>query len=184
MRRFLAPLLIAWLAIGLASAEAQVTPGCISPPANTACAQIQGFVASAKTTLAVSSASSNVALPATGSTLNVLIQNTGSTDANLVLGLTNGTVATTSNPMLSAGQWMWLPQGSNAYLAAITASSTTNLTIWSGSGPPAVVYANGTVTLAAGTSVTISGPVTTTPAATRIGRWSPQRPARNSLRPT
>ena len=78
---------------------------------NTACAQIQGFVASAKTTLAVSSASSNVALPATGSTLNVLIQNTGSTDADLVLGLTNGTVATTSNQVLSAGQWMWFPQG-------------------------------------------------------------------------
>ena len=165
MRRFVAPLTGAWLALAalLGPVAAQI-PGC--PTVGSNCVTIQGFQPLTKTTLAVSSTSSNVALPTFGASYNVLITNAGSTDAYLLLGTTSGVVATTSNPILAAGQSVWLPQGTNAYVAAITASSTTNLTIQSGAGTPTIVTAQGTFSLAPGTSVSISGTVTTTPAAT------------------
>ena len=165
MPRFLASLIGACLALAalLGPVAAQI-PGC--PTVGSNCVTIQGFQPLTKTTLAVSSASSNVALPTPGASYNVLITNAGSTDAYLLLGTTSGVVATTSNPILPAGQSAWFPQGTNAYVAAITASSTTNLTIQSGAGTPTIVTAQGTFSLAPGTSVSITGTVTTTPAAT------------------
>ena len=105
-------------------------------------------------TLAVTNSTGNVALPA-GATIEVF--NVGANTAYLALG-NAGVTATTGGIPLASGSWIGLAPGTDSYLAAITGSSTTSLTIIGGSGLPAgaVAGAGGgiatTVTLAAGTA--------------------------------
>ena len=99
-----------------ASVSASVTP--FTPNGNTA-------------TLAVTNASGNVALPAGAS---VMVSNVGSTNtAYIALSVGAGT-ATTAGIAIPAGGAVGLTVGSNTYINAITASSTTTLNIAGGAG--------------------------------------------------
>jgi hypothetical protein len=80
--------------------------------------------------LAVSNASANVALPA-GTV--VAVANTGATDASIKLSVGAGTAATTDF-ILKAGATVGLTVGSNTFINAITAASTTTLSLAGGTG--------------------------------------------------
>lgn len=96
-----------------------------------ASASIAGFTPNGSVaSLSVSNASSNVALP---SGTVVAVANTGSTDASIKLSVGAGTAATTDF-ILKAGATVGLTVGTNTYINAITASSTTTLSIAGGSG--------------------------------------------------
>ena len=84
------------------------------------------------TPLSVSSTSSNTAI--SGSDPVQMITNVGSVTAYVNLGTSAAVVATTSDIPISAGASVPLTVGSNTYLAAITASSTTTLNIAGGTG--------------------------------------------------
>lgn len=88
-----------------------------------------GYVA-----LAVSGSSSNVALPQNTTTFNVLtIANTGMVDAYIAQGGSTIT-ATNADVIVRAGTTITLIV-TGTYVAAITASSTTNLDIFQANGP-------------------------------------------------
>lgn len=91
-------------------------------------------------TLAVTNSSANVALP-TGS--EIVVWNTGNVSAYVNLGGV-AVAATTSQIPVQPGSWISLAPGSSGYIAAITASGTTNLTIGAGSG---LVTGGGTTSL-------------------------------------
>lgn len=98
-------------------------------------------------TLAVTTSSANVALPA-GTT--VVVYNTGANNASIALGTSNAVTATTSEDQISAGCYATYVVGSNTYLAAITVTSTTSLVLSGGTGLPSAGCApNVTVTGAA-----------------------------------
>lgn len=127
----------------------------------------QAFNASGTTTLAVSAASGNVALPSSDKT--VVVQNTGSVTAYVFIAAGSGTVATTSNTPVLAGDTVVLSAGiGGTYLAAITSSSTTNLTITTGQGIPLLLNALnvtiGQVTANPPTSGTFTATQVTVPA--------------------
>jgi|SRR5579859_1690331 len=82
-------------------------------------------------TLSVTNSSGNVALP-TG--VAIVVYNTGTNNAFVKLGTSNAVTATTSEDVVSPGCYSSYTVGSNTYLAAITASSTTSLIISGGSG--------------------------------------------------
>jgi Pectate lyase superfamily protein len=90
------------------------------------------------TTLSVSAASSNVVLP--GNIFNGVIANvcnTGTVDAFVAMGNSSGIVATTSGTRIPANQGcVPLNPVGQTYLAGITASSTTTITISVGQGTP------------------------------------------------
>lgn len=96
-------------------------------------ASISGFTPGGTyaTPLSVSGTSANVALPA-GAT--VVVYNTGSVAAFTKLGTSNAVTATTADDQIAPGGWMSFTVGSNTFLAAITASSTTALNISGGTG--------------------------------------------------
>lgn len=81
-------------------------------------------------TLAVTSSTGNVALP-TGTV--VAVTNTGATDCSIKLSVGASTAATT-DWILKSGAAVGLTVGSNTYINAITASSTTTLSIAGGTG--------------------------------------------------
>lgn len=97
----------------------------------TASASISGFTPSGTVaSLSVTSSTGNVALPA-GTVVSVT--NTGSNTAFYNLSVGAGTAATT-DAALVAGATVGLTVGSNTYINAITASSTTTLRMAGGSG--------------------------------------------------
>jgi len=83
--------------------------------------------------LSVSNSSSRVALPTSGPT--ALIVNTGANTAYLAFGSSSVTAATTGI-LLSPGCSTAFNVNGQTYIAAITASSTTTLSVTSGSGLP------------------------------------------------
>lgn len=107
--------------------------------------------------LAVSSVTSNVALPTTTVPFGAAtIFNKGTTDAYVALGVGNTTAATTSSTLVPAGAAITIWINQNTYLAAITASSTTNLVVYQATGPvdfAASSSGGGTVTIGPGSSV-------------------------------
>jgi hypothetical protein len=137
-----------WFAEPIFSALAQV-PGCPTFATPT-CVQQQTFGPTGTTTLSASSVSSNVALPASGSNLTVLVVNGGSVTGYVALGTSNSVVATTSSVPILPGASIALVQGTNTYLAGITASGTAALTITSGTGVPQVVFGQFTGSTTAG----------------------------------
>ena len=137
-----------------------VTGGVAVPVTGTLSASIGAFAPTpGYASLSVSAASSRVALP-TGA--DVIVTNVGANPAYVLLG--NGSVtATTSDDILQPNQWMEYAVGSNVDLAAITASSTTTLTLSGGAGiaagsigPLATQPISGTVTANAGTNLNTS----------------------------
>jgi hypothetical protein len=85
-----------------------------------------GYWSDVKTyTLAVTNASAALDLSAVSDKLEIIIQNTGSADAYFNLGAT----ATTSSFLLRVGESITLVNSSFNTISAITAASTTNLTI-------------------------------------------------------
>jgi len=119
-------------------------------------ASLSGFApAGAYATLSVSTTSGNVALPA-GST--IVVYNTGANAAFVKLGASGG-AATTGNDMVAPGGALALTVGTNAYLAAITASGTTMLNISGGAGLPTGWGggSGGGGTVAQGTAAAASG---------------------------
>lgn len=102
------------------------------PVTGTFSATLSGFAPNGNyATLSASGVSSNVALP---SGTVVLVQNVGTNTAYVNLGTTNAVTATTSQIAVPASSWIAFTVGSNTYLAGITASSTTTLTLAGGSG--------------------------------------------------
>jgi hypothetical protein len=85
-------------------------------------------------TLAVTSVSARVAIPA-GAPTTIVVYNTGANNAFVALG-SAAVVATTTNDVVGAGCWLGFATGANVDVAAITASSTTTLVITSGAGLP------------------------------------------------
>jgi hypothetical protein len=154
-RFFIASLLFAALTLGL------------PPPSE---AQQNGFNATGSASLSVSGTSSTVALPNTSPV--AIITNTGSNTAYVKFGISTVTATTSSIPLLAGYTIAFQVPAGSTTLAAITSTSTTALTIITGSGPPFVAQVgtgggSGTVTsvaLADGSTVpiyTISGsPVT------------------------
>lgn len=88
--------------------------------------------------LSVSNVTSNVQLTGTQST--VILWNIGATEAFYKIGSTSNTTATTSDYSIPAGSAMVLNVPQNAYIAAITASSTTTIRITQGIGFPGIAY--------------------------------------------
>jgi len=148
MRRFLSSLILIFLATVAAAAQS-VQP--FSPTAT-------------PVTLAVTASSARVALPSTSPT--ALIVNTGSNAAYIVLG-NSSVVATTSNLLLNPGCPFAHNSSGQTYLAAITATSTTTLSISTGSGLPTLPNSgcvisgviSGTVTANQGTAGANAWPV-------------------------
>lgn len=102
------------------------------PVTGTFSATLGGFAPNGNyATLAVSNSTGNVALPAG---VVVLVQNIGATTAYVNLGTSNAVTATTAQIQVPASSWIALTVGSNTYLAGITASSTTTLTLIGGAG--------------------------------------------------
>jgi hypothetical protein len=96
-------------------------------------ASLSGFQPTpAYATLAVSTTSSRVALPA-GTV--VVVYNTGSNPAYVSLGGSSAT-ATASGDVIQPSSWMAFTVGSNTYLAAIETAGSTALNISGGSGLP------------------------------------------------
>jgi hypothetical protein len=91
----------------------------------------QGITPCASATLSVSGTSSNVQLSACGET--ALLWNVGTQELFYTIGAASNTAATTSSNSLPGNSFVVL-NVSNAklYLAAITATSTTNLRITQG----------------------------------------------------
>ena len=116
------------LAIGLACPALAQVSGAFS-------ATLSGFQpTSAYSQLAVSTVSSRVMLPF-GTT--VIVYNTGASAAYVTLGDSTVT-ATTSGALIQPQSWMAFTSGSNTYLAGVTSSGTTALTIsggMAGAGP-------------------------------------------------
>jgi len=83
--------------------------------------------------LSVTNSSSNVALP-TGT--EVVVYNVGANAVYVKLGTSNAVTATTSDDYISAGGALALTVGSNTYIAAITAASTSTLNVSGGAGLP------------------------------------------------
>jgi hypothetical protein len=114
--------------------------------------------ATSNTSLAVTTASANVALPA-GTT--VVVQNTGANTAFVTFSVGAGTATTSGYPVLpntNAG----FAVGSNTFINAITAASTTTILVSGGTGFPAIAGGGsgggggggGAVTVADGADVT------------------------------
>lgn len=115
--------------------------GCSSPVA---------FTPTGSASLAVSSASSRVALPAGA---NVLLVNNGTTDLAFKLGNSSVTAATTDFS-LPAGRAIVVAAGANTHVAAITSSATTTLQVTTGSGSPVISGGGGAGGSGGGTTVT------------------------------
>ena len=92
------------------------------------------FAVSGNTTLNVTTTSANVALPSAGTV--VVVKNLGAAVEYVVLGVGSGTTATTAGTPLQPGEWGAFAQGSNTYLAAITAAGTTTNSVITGVGQP------------------------------------------------
>lgn len=121
-------------------AFAQPAPlGC--PPGNVPCTAIMQFQpAGAPVTLSVSTTSANVQLGAAATNYSALVSNTGSNGAFVALGGAGVTATTSSPAYVPAGGFLNLAVGTATYIAAITASSTTSLTISTGTGVPQIAY--------------------------------------------
>lgn len=116
-------------------------------------ASVSGFTPNGSVaSLSVTSSTGNVALP-TGTVVSVT--NTGSNTAYYNLSVGAGTAATT-DAALVAGATVGLTVGSNTYINAITASSTTTLRLAGGAGLVSG-YGGGSSGGGAGGAVTASG---------------------------
>jgi hypothetical protein len=102
------------------------------PISGTVSASIGGFAPTPAytTPLSVSTTSARVAAP---SGTVAVVYNVGSNDAYVTLG-NSSVAATTSDDVVKAGGWMAFTLGSNAYVAAITASGSTTLNVSGGQG--------------------------------------------------
>jgi len=145
-----------------------------------------------QTTLAVTNSSANAALPASVVPYGaVTIYNKGANDAYVALGVDNTAAATTASTLVVAGTSITIYAGSaSTYLAAITASSTTTLVVYQGTGPVALsggaagAGAGGATTVADGANV-VEGATTDAAAAAggtgtisaKLRRLSTQLPA-------
>lgn len=122
--------ILAFFAPALLALYCLAAPATAAPPAPVGTSVLAGY-----TPLSVTSASARVALPADISLyVAVTIYNSGSTDAFFALGSSSVT-ATTSSTSLPAGTYLTVWVGTNTYVAAITASSTTTLKLYQANGP-------------------------------------------------
>lgn len=108
---------------------------------------VAGFNPTGQALLSVSNVSSNVALgtnsTSTPPATTALVRNTGTVDARIALG-GSGVAATTSSFLIQAGTSQVIQIGSQTFIAAITAASTTTLDISTGTGTPAVAGSSST----------------------------------------
>jgi hypothetical protein len=112
-----------------------VTGGVPMPVSGTFSASLGGFAPGGSyiSPLSVTNSSSNAALP-TGA--EVVVYNVGANAVYVKLGTSNAVTATTSDDYISAGGALALTVGSNTYIAAITAASTSTLNVSGGTGLP------------------------------------------------
>ena len=118
--------------------------------------------------LSVSSSSARVAFPSPGPT--ALIVNTGSNVAYLNFGSSTVT-ATTGGYLLGVGCSMAYNVSGQTYVAAITASSTTTLSITTGSGIPSLPPNNCTQSVTIPGTVTVAGTVTANQGTAGAAAW-------------
>ncbi len=115
-------------------------------------------------TLAVTSATGNVALPAGGGSA-VAVSNLGSQTAFVNFGTSNAVTATVSQIPIAGGQTIAFTIGANTYLAGITAApNTTTLTLSGGVG--AYSGTGGSVSVTAPPNDVLAGPTNFTGAGT------------------
>ena len=118
--------------------------------------------------LSVSNVSARVAFPSPGPT--ALIVNTGSNVAYLNFGSSTVT-ATTGGYLLGVGCSMAYNVSGQTYVAAITASSTTTLSITTGSGIPSLPPNNCTQAVTIPGTVTVAGTVTANQGTAGAAAW-------------
>lgn len=96
-------------------------------------AALPAIAPTSEVSLAVSTVSSNIQIPATGTPVQVLVTNAGPLMAYVVLGTTNAVTATTATgtPILPYSS-LPLTLGGNTWLAAITQGNSTVLLITAG----------------------------------------------------
>lgn len=134
-------------------AEAQTQPGCVQ--VGVPCTSVAGFFPTGAADLAASSVSARVAFPTTGSNLIAVVQNTGAVTAYVVAGNSSVTATTAGTPVLPGGTVL-VPVALNTYIAGITASGSTSLTVQTGTGQPALMALLGGVAVTAVTSPNVS----------------------------
>lgn len=143
MRLFLASLAVLLALAG--GVEAQPAPqGC--PPGQVPCTAIQGFTVTGDATISAGTSTSNTALGSSGTNLTALVVNAGVVDAFVAFGdssVTATTTVTATNYLVPASRAVAVPIGTGTYIAAITASSTAALTIYTGTGVPNINWAKG-----------------------------------------
>lgn len=103
-------------------------------------ASIAAFLPTGHTTLAVTVATGNVAFGSADNSL--VLRNIGSQACYFKLGAAGVTAATTDF-YLAAGDWCCLDRTGQVRIAAITASGTTTLEIWTGTGLASLSQAGG-----------------------------------------
>lgn len=124
------------------------------------------FSPTGQTTLSVTTASGRVAFATPGPT--ALIINTGANAAYLKFGGSTVT-ATTSNYLLNPGCAMAWDVNGQGYVAAITGSSTTTLSVATGGGVPTLQNSGCSVTLSG--TVVVSGTVTANQGTAGASAW-------------
>lgn len=108
--------------------------------------------ATSNTPLSVTTSSASVALPAG---VTQIVQNTGANTVYLALGVGSATATTAGYPLL-ANDKIALAPATNTFIAGITASGTSTLTISGGSGFPALAGTGGGGSGAATTTTAVS----------------------------
>ena len=126
---------IAALLCAIGVAHAQV-PGCVVAGAQ--CVMLQAFTPIATAPLPVSVVSNAVAFPSLGPTLGLMVVNQGPSTAYLATGSAS-IVATIYGTPIAPGQSLYLPEGANTTIAAVTASGVASLALTSGTGAPLIL---------------------------------------------
>lgn len=99
-------------------------------PALAAPAIYAAFSPTGEARLTVTTTSSNVLIPQTGTPTIARITNVGSTNVFVLMGVGSGTVATVATGLIVApGTTMYLSIGSNTYVSAITANSSSPVVV-------------------------------------------------------
>ena len=127
------------------------------------------FSPNGSATLSVSGSSSRVAFPTSGPT--ALIINVGSNAAYLKFG-SSAVVATTSGYLLNPGCSVAYDISGQGYVAGITASSTTSLSVLTGAGIP-TLPPSGCTSAGGSSSTTITAPLGNQSPATSVSVTGP-----------
>ena len=135
--------MLRWLKVllavaGLLSADVAIAAAPPSPPPIS--------VLGGTTSLAVTSVTANVVLPAVLTSFPVVVvRNTGLNTVYVASGISSVTATTSGIPVLPGDTLpLWVTVATNNYIAGITAAGTSSLTIYQWNGAPPILFGGGT----------------------------------------